>query len=67
MPKSVETLIIRSLHNSMLPHAPDDGKRASNEHNLHKRVIHRDEVSEEIQVSSEEDERVQLLSLERDP
>lgn len=67
MPKHVLTLVVGPPYHRVVPHAPDNGDRAGDEHKLHDGIIHRDNVDEEIQVAGEEHQREQLLRLERDP
>ena len=67
MAKSVELAVVGPLHNSVPPHAPDDRRRAPDEHQLHDGVVDGDEVGEQIQVPRHKHQRVQLLSLERNP
>ena len=64
MAKRVELAVIGPLHDSVPLHAPDDCRRAPDEHQLHHGVVDGDEVGEQIQVARHKHQRVQLLSLE---
>ena len=67
MAESVERFVVSPPHRRVGPHPPYDGQRASNENQLHHRVVDRDEFREQIQIASQKHQSVQLLSLERNP
>lgn len=67
MAERIELFIVGPLHHSVPPHAPNNRQRAPDEHQLHDSVVEGDEVREQIQVPSQKHQRIQLLSLERNP
>lgn len=67
MAKCVDLFVVGSPHSRVTSHAPDDRQRARYEHKLHQGVVQGYEVREQIQIASQKNQRVQLLSLERNP
>lgn len=64
MAKCVQFTIICAPHSSVIPHTPHNCQRAHNKHHFHHGIVQREEISKQIQVPSQKDNRIQLLCLQ---